>query len=92
MCQISSQLRHPLIHVENYSGPLPFNQIKDRIESQYGNSFLYKRGYEAKERTLLAEGRLVVDNKYDMLVFRDIRQKAFGGSLKLVLFDNCKIL
>ncbi|CAO3672086.1 unnamed protein product [Umbelopsis vinacea] len=70
------------------SGPLPFTQIKDRIESQYGNSFLYKRGYEAKERTLLAEGRLVVDNKYDMLVFRDIRQKAFGGSLKLVLFDN----
>ncbi|KAI8581078.1 hypothetical protein K450DRAFT_234521 [Umbelopsis ramanniana AG] len=70
------------------SGSLAFTQIKDRIESHYGNSFLYKRGYEAKKRTLLNEGRLVVDNRYDMLVFRDIRQKTFGGSLRLVLFDN----
>jgi hypothetical protein len=69
---------------------LAFNQIKDRIESHYGNSFLYKKGYEAKKSNLLNEGRLVIDNRYDMLVFRDIRQKTFGGSLRLVLFDNSK--
>ncbi|KAH8550228.1 hypothetical protein BGW37DRAFT_428046 [Umbelopsis sp. PMI_123] len=83
--QTCAQLAMPTIIA---SGSLAFKQIKDRIESHYGNSFLYKRGYETKKRTLINEGRLVVDNRYDMLVFRDIRQKTFGGSLRLVLFDD----
>ncbi|KAG2175594.1 hypothetical protein INT43_001241 [Umbelopsis isabellina] len=70
------------------STALPMKQIKERVESQYGNSFLYKRGYERKKNLLLSNGRLVVDNRYDMLVFRDIRQKIFGGSLKVVFLED----
>lgn len=62
-------------------------QVKDEIEVRYGTSFLYRRGLE-KKREYFQEGRLVTDSKYDMLVFRDIRQRTFGGGLRLVLFDN----
>lgn len=59
------------------------------IESKYGKSFLFKRGYDVKKE-YLAESRLVNDCKYDMLVFRDIRQTLFGGNLRLIYVDNGK--
>ncbi|KAF7729642.1 Long-chain-fatty-acid--CoA ligase 5 [Apophysomyces ossiformis] len=64
-----------------------FEQVKGRVESQYGNSFLFRRGYDKKQHHL-AEGRLVNDTKYDMLVFRDIRQKLFGGHLRIAYIEN----
>lgn len=67
-------------------------QVKDLIETRYGNSFLFRRGLD-KKKAYFEEGRLVTDSKYDMLVFRDIRQKLFGGNLRLVLIDyngKCK--
>lgn len=66
------------------------NQIKQLIESRYGQSFLFKRGYEVK-KGYLAESRLIGDCKYDMLTFRDIRQTLLGGSLRLILTVNSKL-
>lgn len=65
-------------------------QTKELIEARYGNSFLFKRGLD-KKQAHFEEGRLVNDSKYDMLVFRDIRQKYFGGNLRLILIENGKI-
>ncbi|CEG66244.1 hypothetical protein RMATCC62417_02858 [Rhizopus microsporus] len=62
-------------------------QVRHLIESRYGKSFLYKRGYDAKKE-YLEESRLVNDCKYDMLVFRNIRQTMFGGNLRLIYIDN----
>ncbi|KAI8639280.1 hypothetical protein BD408DRAFT_421693 [Parasitella parasitica] len=62
-------------------------QVKQLIESRYGRSFLFKRGYSTKE-CYLKESRLIDDCKYDMLVFRDIRKTLFGGNLRLVYIDN----
>lgn len=72
------------------SGSGFLNQVKQLIESRYGQSFLFKRGYEVKKE-YLAESRLIDDCKYDMLVFRDIRQTLFGGNLRLILIDNSKL-
>ncbi|KAI7905745.1 uncharacterized protein BX663DRAFT_500763 [Cokeromyces recurvatus] len=69
------------------SGPIFLRQVKHLIESRYNKSFLFKRGYSVKKE-YLEEGRLVNDCKYDMLVFRDIRQKMFGGNLRLIYIDN----
>jgi long-chain acyl-CoA synthetase len=71
------------------SGSSFLNGVKELIESRYGKSFLYKRGYEVKKE-YLQESRLVNDCKYDMLVFRDIRQALFGGNLRLICIDNGK--
>jgi hypothetical protein len=57
------------------------------IQSRYGKSFLFKRGYSIKEG-YLKESHLVDDCKYDMLVFRDIRKSLFGGNLRLLYIDN----
>ncbi|KAG1474491.1 hypothetical protein G6F56_000330 [Rhizopus delemar] len=62
-------------------------QVKQLIESRYGKSFLFKRGYDAKKE-YLKDGRMVNDCKYDMLVFRSIRQTLFGGNLRLIYNDN----
>ncbi|KAG0175226.1 Long-chain-fatty-acid--CoA ligase 5 [Apophysomyces sp. BC1015] len=71
-----------------YCSGRPFlQQVKEMIESQYGNSFLFRRGYNKKAQHL-AEGRLVNDTKYDMLVFRDIRQRLFGGQLRIIYVEN----
>ncbi|KAI9312077.1 hypothetical protein BX666DRAFT_2142523, partial [Dichotomocladium elegans] len=71
-----------------YASGAPFlAQVKESIESQYGNSFLFKRGLD-KKKAHFEEGRLVADTKYDMLVFRDIRQKTFGKKIRLLLVDN----
>ncbi|KAL7319009.1 medium-chain fatty acid-CoA ligase faa2 [Mucor circinelloides] len=69
------------------SGPAFLHQVKQLIESRYGKSFLFKRGFSIKEG-YLKESRLVDDCKYDMLVFRDIRKTLFGGNLRLVYIDN----
>ncbi|EPB81223.1 hypothetical protein HMPREF1544_12064 [Mucor circinelloides 1006PhL] len=69
------------------SGPAFLHQVKQLIESRYGKSFLFKRGFSIKEG-YLKESRLVDDCKYDMLVFRDIRKSLFGGNLRLVYVDN----
>jgi long-chain acyl-CoA synthetase len=61
--------------------------VKQLIESRYGKSFLFRRGFEVKKE-YLRESRLVNDCKYDMLVFRDIRQTLFGGNLRLIYIDN----
>ncbi|KAI8075438.1 uncharacterized protein B0P05DRAFT_547512 [Gilbertella persicaria] len=62
-------------------------QAKHLISSRYGKSFLFRRGYDIKKK-YLEESRLVTDCKYDMLVFRDIRQTLFGGNLRLIYIDN----
>ncbi|KAL0088526.1 hypothetical protein J3Q64DRAFT_1726283 [Phycomyces blakesleeanus] len=69
------------------SGPHFLHQVKEVIESNYGNSFLFRRGFN-KKLECFKEGRLVNDSKYDMLVFRDIRQTLFGGNLRVVFIDN----
>ncbi|KAI8987960.1 AMP-dependent synthetase/ligase [Mycotypha africana] len=69
------------------SGPAFLQQAKQWIESHYGTSFLFKRGYNVK-KAFLEDGRLVSDCKYDMLVFRAIRQTLFGGNLRLIYIDN----
>ncbi|KAI9025036.1 hypothetical protein CLU79DRAFT_700229 [Phycomyces nitens] len=69
------------------SGPRFLHQVKEVIESSYGNSFLFRRGFN-KKLECFKEGRLVNDSKYDMLVFRDIRQTLFGGNLRVVFIDN----
>lgn len=62
-------------------------QVKETIEARYGNSFLFRRGLD-KKKAYFEEGRLVTDSKYDMLVFRDIKQKTFGSNIRLVIMDN----
>lgn len=57
------------------------------IANKYGNSFIFQRGLVRKER-YLGEGRLVSDCIYDMLLFRDIRQRMFGGNIRLLLIDD----
>ncbi|KAI7893725.1 uncharacterized protein EV154DRAFT_131201 [Mucor mucedo] len=69
------------------SGSGFLNQVKQLIESRYGQSFLFKRGYEVKKE-YLTECRLIDDCKYDMVVFRDIRQTLLGGNLRLIIIDN----
>ena len=73
------------------SGSEYLHAFKQLVETKYGNSFLFKRGYEVKKH-YLEESRLVNDCKYDMLVFRDIRQTLFGGNLRLVFIDNSKYI
>ncbi|KAK4516475.1 uncharacterized protein ATC70_011447 [Mucor velutinosus] len=69
------------------SGSAFLHQVKQLIQSRYGKSFLFKRGFGIKEG-YLKESRLVEDCKYDMLVFRDIRKTLFGGNLRLIFIDN----
>ncbi|KAI8384632.1 uncharacterized protein BYT42DRAFT_563144 [Radiomyces spectabilis] len=69
------------------SGSAFLQQVKSLIESRYGNSFLFRRGLDTK-MSYFEEGRLVTDSKYDMLVFRDIRTKLFGGQLRLMFVDK----
>ncbi|KAI9468920.1 MAG: hypothetical protein EXX96DRAFT_589730 [Benjaminiella poitrasii] len=69
------------------SGDVFLRQVKEMIESRYNKSFLFKHGYNVKKE-YLEESRLVNDCKYDMLVFRDIRQKIFGGNVRLIYIDN----
>ncbi|GAN03959.1 conserved hypothetical protein [Mucor ambiguus] len=69
------------------SGPAFLHQVKQLIQSRYGKSFLFNRGFSIKEG-YLKESRLVEDCKYDMLVFRDIRKTLFGGDLRLIFIDN----
>ncbi|KAI8145695.1 hypothetical protein BJV82DRAFT_601924 [Fennellomyces sp. T-0311] len=71
-----------------YASGAPFlAQVKNTIETRYGKSFLFRRGMDRKQ-AYFEDGRLVVDSKYDMLVFRDIRQKSFGSNIRLLLIDN----
>ena len=72
---------------QNYSGAPFLTQVKENIEKRYGNSFLFRRGLD-KKKAYFEDGRLVEDSKYDMLVFRDIRQKTFGSNIRLLLIDN----
>lgn len=69
------------------SGSGFFSTVRDHIEQQYGNSFFFRRGCD-KKHSFFKEGRLVKDNKYDMIVFRDIQRKFFGGKLRLVYLEN----
>ncbi|ORX43095.1 acetyl-CoA synthetase-like protein [Hesseltinella vesiculosa] len=61
--------------------------IRDHIEQHYGGSFLFRRGYD-KKLANMENGRLVTDSKYDMLVFRDIQRKVFGGKLRWIYLEN----
>ncbi|OBZ87261.1 Long chain acyl-CoA synthetase 7, peroxisomal [Choanephora cucurbitarum] len=65
------------------------HQVKNLISSRYGKSFLFKRGYDTK-KAYLEENRLVNDCRYDMLVFRSIRQNLFGGRLRLIYVEHDK--
>ncbi|CAO3609388.1 unnamed protein product [Cunninghamella echinulata] len=69
------------------SGPGIFELVREHIEQHYGSSFLFRRGYD-KKLHYFTEGRLVTDSKYDMLVFRDIQRKLFGGQLRLIYIEN----
>ncbi|KAI7894121.1 uncharacterized protein EV154DRAFT_600251 [Mucor mucedo] len=71
-----------------YASGAPFlKQVRILIANKYGNSFIYQRGLKRKDR-YHREGRLVSDCIYDMLVFRDIRQRMFGGNIRLLLIDD----
>ncbi|KAI8047730.1 uncharacterized protein B0P05DRAFT_601010 [Gilbertella persicaria] len=71
-----------------YASGGPFlRQIQKTIESKYGNSFLYHRGLDRKCR-YHNQGKVVSDCIYDMLVFRDIRQRMFGGSIRVLLVED----
>ncbi|KAI9251096.1 hypothetical protein EDC94DRAFT_697752 [Helicostylum pulchrum] len=71
-----------------YSSGAPFlKQVQKLIANKYGNSFIFQRGIDRKNRYHL-EGRLVSDCMYDMLVFRDIRQKMFGGHVRMLYMDD----
>lgn len=66
----------------------PFlKQVQKLILGKYGNSFLFQRGLDKKDR-YHKEGRLVSDCKYDMLVFRYIKQQLFGGNIRMLYMDN----
>ncbi|GAN04408.1 acyl-CoA synthetase long-chain family member 1 isoform X1 [Mucor ambiguus] len=71
-----------------YASGGPFlKQVQKLILGKYGNSFLFQRGLERKDR-YHKEGKLVSDCKYDMLVFRYIRQQLFGGHIRMLYLDN----
>lgn len=66
----------------------PFlKQVQKLILGKYGNSFLFQRGLDRKDR-YHKEGKLVSDCKYDMLVFRYIRQQLFGGQIRMLYMDS----
>ncbi|KAI8060478.1 hypothetical protein BC940DRAFT_311886 [Gongronella butleri] len=69
------------------SGSALLSVVREHIEQHYGSSFLFRRGYD-KKLADLQDGRLVVDSKYDMLVFRDIQRKMFGGQLRWIYLEN----
>ncbi|RUS34133.1 hypothetical protein BC938DRAFT_482299 [Jimgerdemannia flammicorona] len=66
------------------SVPKILHRVQDQIIKQYGDSFLYKKGYGNKQ-ALLRQGRLVNDDMWDLLVFRDIRTKFFGGQVRVLV-------
>ncbi|CAO3607277.1 unnamed protein product [Mucor fragilis] len=71
-----------------YASGGPFlKQVQKLILGKYGNSFLFQRGLDRKDR-YHKEGKLVSDCKYDMLVFRYIRQQLFGGHIRMLYMDN----
>ncbi|RUP20385.1 hypothetical protein BC936DRAFT_139250 [Jimgerdemannia flammicorona] len=73
------------------SVPKILHRVQDQIIKQYGDSFLYKKGYGNKQ-ALLRQGRLVNDDMWDLLVFRDIRTKFFGGQVRVLVTSagkNC---
>ncbi|EPB91597.1 hypothetical protein HMPREF1544_01519 [Mucor circinelloides 1006PhL] len=71
-----------------YASGGPFlKQVQKLILGKYGNSFLFQRGLDKKDR-YHTEGRLVSDCKYDMLVFRYIKQQLFGGNIRMLYMDN----
>ncbi|KAK4509611.1 uncharacterized protein ATC70_007964 [Mucor velutinosus] len=71
-----------------YASGGPFlKQVRRLILGKYGNSFLFQRGLDRKDR-YHKEGKLVSDCKYDMLVFRYIRQQLFGGQMRMLYLDN----
>jgi hypothetical protein len=63
--------------------------VKKIIESTYGNSFLFQRGMDRKQK-YFEQGKLVSDCIYDMLVFRDVKHRMFGGSVRIVFSDDGK--
>jgi long-chain acyl-CoA synthetase len=80
MCMLTDELLFD-------SGESFLKQVQKLIVNTYGNSFLFQRGLDRKER-YHKEGRLVSDCIYDMLVFRDIRQRLFGGKIRLLFMDD----
>jgi long-subunit acyl-CoA synthetase (AMP-forming) len=73
-----------------YSGGPFLKQAQKLIANTYGNSFLFQRGLNRKD-SYHKEGRLVTDCIYDMLVFRDIRQRMFGGKIRLLFMDDDEV-
>lgn len=73
-----------------YSGGQFLRQVQKLITNTYGNSFLFQRGLVRKDR-YHKEGRLISDCIYDMLVFRDIRQRMFGGKIRLLFMDDDEV-
>lgn len=77
-----------VVLTNTYNSGAPFlKQAQILIANKYGNSFIFQRGLDRKERYHL-EGRLVSDCIYDMLLFRDIRQRMFGGNIRLMFIDD----
>lgn len=73
--------------MKSHSGGPFLKQVQKLILGKYGNSFLFQRGLDRKDR-YHKEGKLVSDCKYDMLVFRYIRQQLFGGHIRMLYMDN----
>lgn len=71
-----------------YASGAPFlKQAQKLIATKYGNSFIFQRGLNRKNR-YHREGRLVSDCIYDMLVFREIRSSMFGGCIRVLFLDD----
>lgn len=71
----------------SYSGAPFLKQAQKLIATKYGNSFIFQRGLNRKNR-YHREGRLVADCIYDMLVFREIRSSMFGGHIRTLFLDD----
>ncbi|KAI8646630.1 hypothetical protein BD408DRAFT_409991 [Parasitella parasitica] len=71
-----------------YASGAPFlKQVQKLIVNKYGNSFLFKRALDRKDR-YHKQGRLVSECIYDMLVFRDIKMHLFGANIRMLYLDD----
>ncbi|CAB4412387.1 unnamed protein product [Rhizophagus irregularis] len=58
-------------------------RFHETIRQEYGNQFLFERGYAFKLKHL-RKGKLVTNSLWDMLVFNKIKEK-FGGQVRVIV-------
>lgn len=65
-------------------------RFHETIRQEYGNQFLFERGYAFKLKHL-RKGKLVTNSLWDMLVFNKIKEK-FGGQVRVIVTGAGNIL